>query len=223
MGVILKRMMLRVGDRLAQELEIDALVTGECVAQVSSQTLRNLAVIDRVTDRLVLRPLIATDKEDIVRMAATIGTQEFAANMPEYCGIISVNPTTRAKLDRVEAHEQGFDMGILDRAIANARRTRIDQLAEEELQRNQVEVLSVPLAGCTIIDIRHPDEQELAPLHPPGAVPVLNIPFYELHSRTGELNARHTYMLYCGKGVMSRLHASHLLDSGYPQVKVYAP
>ena len=41
MGVILKRMMLRVGERLAQELEIDALVTGECVAQVSSQTLRN--------------------------------------------------------------------------------------------------------------------------------------------------------------------------------------
>jgi tRNA uracil 4-sulfurtransferase len=223
MGVILKRMMLRVGDRLAQELEIDALVTGECVAQVSSQTLRNLAVIDRVTDRLVLRPLIATDKEDIVRMAATIGTQEFAANMPEYCGIISVNPTTRAKLDRVEAHEQGFDMTILDRAIANARRTRIDQLAEEELQRNQVEVLSVPLAGCTIIDIRHPDEQELAPLQPPGGVPVLKIPFYQLHSRAGELNAGHTYMLYCGKGVMSRLHASHLLDSGYPQVKVYAP
>ena len=221
MGVILKRMMLRVGDRLAQELEIDALVTGECVAQVSSQTLRNLSVIDRATDRLVLRPLIASNKEDIIRMAADIGTGDFAANMPEYCGVISVNPTTRAKLDRVEAQEQRFDMAILDRAIANKRQTRIDQLAHEELERMDVEVLSVPLAQSTIIDIRHPSEEELAPLK--VHVQVLKIPFYELHSRSAELLAGTTYMLYCGKGVMSRLHASHLLESAELDIKVYAP
>ncbi|MEJ2530929.1 MAG: tRNA 4-thiouridine(8) synthase ThiI [Halioglobus sp.] len=221
MGVILKRMMLRVGDRLAEDLEIDALVTGECVAQVSSQTLRNLAVIDRVTDRLVLRPLIATDKEEIVRKAARIGTEAFAANMPEYCGVISVNPTTRARLDRVVAEEAKFDMAILERAIAGARRTRIDRLHEEELSRSDVEVLSVPLAGATIIDIRHPDEVELAPLR--VHAPVQAIPFYELHSRGPQLPADRTYMLYCGRGVMSRLHASHLLASSGLDVKVYAP
>jgi thiamine biosynthesis protein ThiI len=220
MGVILKRMMLRAADRLAQELEIDALVTGECVAQVSSQTLRNLAVIDQVTQRLVLRPLIATDKEEIVRIAAAIGTQEFAANMPEYCGIISVNPTTRARLDRVLAQEAKFDMTILDRALAGAVQTRIDRLAEEELARVEVEVLAVPLAGSTVIDIRHPEEVELQPLALP--VPVLEIPFYELHSRAGDLAAG-TYMLYCGKGVMSRLHAGHLRAAGGLDVKVYAP
>ena len=220
MGVILKRMMLRVADRLAEDLEIDALVTGECVAQVSSQTLRNLAVIDQVTNRLVLRPLIATDKEDIVRMANAIGTGEFAANMPEYCGVISVNPTTRAKLGRVEAQEKLFDMTILDRAIAGASQARIDRLADEELARSEVEVLSVPLAGSTVIDIRHPDEAGLCPLELP--VPVLHIPFYELHSAVAGL-ASGTYMLYCGRGTMSRLHASHLQSSGRLQVKVYAP
>ncbi len=221
MGVILKRMMLRVGERIARELEIDAMVTGECVAQVSSQTLRNLSVIDEVTETMVLRPLIASDKADIVRMAASIGTEQFAANMPEYCGVISVNPTTRAKLHRVKAQEEYFDMGILDRAIAASRRTRVDQLAEEELQRADVEVLSVPLAEATIVDIRHPDEEELAPLvvH----VPVIKIPFYELHRRAAELPPGKTYMLYCGKGVMSRLHASHLQQSGSLEVKVYAP
>jgi thiamine biosynthesis protein ThiI len=220
MGVILKRMMLRVADRLAEDLEIDALVTGECVAQVSSQTLRNLSVIDRATDRLVLRPLIATDKEEIVRTATAIGTGEFAANMPEYCGVISVNPTTRARLGRVEAQEKNFDMTILDRAIAGARQTRIDRLADEELEAGQVEVLSVPLAGSTVIDIRHPDEADLAPLELP--VPVLRIPFYELHTKAADL-APATYMLYCGKGVMSRLHAGHLLSAGHLDVKVYAP
>ena len=222
MGVILKRMMLRVADRLAADLEIDALVTGECVAQVSSQTLRNLSVIDRVTSRLVLRPLIASDKGDIIRTAAEIGTEEFAANMPEYCGVISVNPTTRARLERIEADERNFDMAILDRAIENLTQARIDQIAEQdELRRAGVEVLTIPLAGSTIIDIRHPSEEELAPLK--VHVPVVKIPFYELHTRFASLSGESTYMLYCGKGVMSRLHASHLRDSTNLDVKVYAP
>ena len=221
MGVILKRMMLRVADRIARELEIDALVTGEAVAQVSCQTVRNLAVIDEVSQSLVLRPLVASDKEDIVRMANEIGTGDFAANMPEYCGVISVNPTTRARLDRVQAQEALFDMAILDRALAGATRTRIDRLAEEELQRADVEILSVPLAESVIIDIRHPDEEELAPLD--VHVPVEKIPFYRLHSKAAGLNPDTTYMLYCGKGVMSRLHASHLVESGLSRVKVYAP
>ena len=113
-------------------------MTGECVAQVSSQTLRNLAVIDRAASRLVLRPLVATDKADIVRLATEIGTAPFAAAMPEYCGVISVNPTTRARPERVEAQERKFDFAILDRAVAGARRTRIDRLAEEELERVEV-------------------------------------------------------------------------------------
>ena len=221
MGVILKRMMLRVGDRIAGSLDIDALATGECVAQVSSQTVRNLAVIDEVIDRLVFRPLIVADKGDIIDMATAIGTQEFAANMPEYCGVISVNPTTRAKLSRVQAEEERFDMAILDRAIENAVHTRIDRLAEEDLVRTDVEVLSVPLAQSTIVDIRHPDEEERAPLKINN--PVVKIPFYELHTRAAELSKDKTYMLYCGKGVMSRLHASHLLESGGLDVKVYAP
>jgi thiamine biosynthesis protein ThiI len=214
-------MMLRVADRLAQELEIDALVTGECVSQVSSQTLRNLSVIDNVTDRLVLRPLIASDKEEIIRIANQIGTGAIAANMPEYCGVISVKPTTRARLDRVVAQEERFDMEVLDRAVANRCQTPVDQLAQEELQQVDVEVLSVPLAHATIIDIRHPDEEEFAPLQ--LHIPVLKIPFYELHSRASELAPGSTYMLYCGKGVMSRLHAGHLKEDNALDIKVYAP
>lgn len=221
MGVVLKRMMLRVANRLASELEIEALVTGEAVAQVSSQTLRNLSVIDEVSDKLVLRPLITSDKEDIVRLANTIGTGEFAAEMPEYCGVISVNPATRARLDRVRLEEQRFDAAILDRAVEAAKKTRIDRLADEDLARSEVEVLSVPLAGSVIIDIRHPDEEELAPLR--LQVPVEKIPFYQLHNKAAQLDPDTTYMLFCGKGVMSRLHASYLVESGCERIKVYAP
>jgi len=221
MGVVLKRMMLRVADRVAQELGIDALVTGECVAQVSSQTLRNLSVIDRATDRLVLRPLITTDKEDIVRIARRIGTEIFAASMPEYCGVTSVRPATRVRLEGVQAQEKRFDMTILERAIANRRQMPIDQLAQEELRWPDVEVLSVPLAHGTIIDIRHPYDEERAPLQ--LHVPVLKIPFYELYRRAAELDPGSTYMLYCGKGTMSRLHAGRLNERNSLDIKVYAP
>src|SRR5690606_3472936 len=66
MGVVLKRMMLRAAEKVAASLEIPALVTGESVAQVSSQTLINLSVIDRATDMLVLRPLSTMDKGEII-------------------------------------------------------------------------------------------------------------------------------------------------------------
>ncbi len=221
MGVILKRMMLRAASRLAQEYEIDALVTGESVAQVSSQTLRNLSVIDAATDHLVLRPLIASDKEDIIRTAAAIGVEEFAANMPEYCGVISVNPTTRARPDKIAAEEEHFDFAVLDQAVEHATVQSIWQLAEEDLDRTQVEVLPVPLAGCVILDIRHPTEEELRPLQVQAQVQ--KMPFYELHARASELDEGTTYMLYCDRGVISKLHAGHLLESGYNNVKVYRP
>lgn len=92
MGVVLKRMMLRASTEIAERLHIDALVTGEAISQVSSQTLPNLSVIDSATDMLVLRPLIASHKQDIIDTAFQIGTAEFAKNMPEYCGVISRTP-----------------------------------------------------------------------------------------------------------------------------------
>ncbi len=221
MGVILKRMMLRAATRLAQKYDIDALVTGESVAQVSSQTLRNLAVIDSATEALVLRPLISSDKEDIIRVAAEIGAEEFAASMPEYCGVISVNPTTRARPEKVAAEELHFDFGILDRAVESARVQSIWQLADEEFDCTDVEVLAVPLAESVIIDIRHPTEEELKPLQVQAEV--RKIPFYELHGRMADLDTEKTYMLYCDRGVISKLHAGHLIESGYANVKVYRP
>jgi thiamine biosynthesis protein ThiI len=222
MGVVLKRMMLRAGSRVAERLHVQALVTGEAVAQVSSQTLTNLSVIDAVTDTLVLRPLITSDKEDIIRLSRQIGTEPFAAVMPEYCGVISVKPTTRAKPERIEHEETKFDFAVLDKALEEARYTNIDELANEELSAEAVEVLNVPVQDSVIIDVRHPTEEERKPLRLTN-VAVQKIPFYELHGRFAELDKNTVYMLYCDKGVMSRLHASHLLEQGYTNVKVYRP
>ena len=222
MGVVLKRMMLRAATQIAERLELDALVTGEAISQVSSQTLPNLSVIDAATDMLVLRPLIASHKQDIIDTATHIGTAEFAKHMPEYCGVISVNPATRAKRNRVEYEEAQFDMAVFERAMARTRQVAIDRVIDELGEDLQVEEVREVLAGQIVLDIRHPDAVEDAPLQVPG-IDVQALPFYALNNRFKELDATRQYLLYCDKGVMSRLHAHHLLSEGHANVRVYRP
>ncbi|NWA28784.1 tRNA 4-thiouridine(8) synthase ThiI [Pseudomonas gingeri] len=222
MGVVLKRMMLRAATVMADRLDIGALVTGEAISQVSSQTLPNLSVIDCVTEKLVIRPLIASHKQDIIDQATQIGTADFAKHMPEYCGVISVNPKTHAKRNRVEYEEQQFDMAILERALERAKLVPIDRVIDELGQDLQIEEVSEALAGHIVIDIRHPDAQDDDPLAIAG-IEVQAMPFYALNARFKELDPTRQYLLYCDKGVMSRLHAHHLLSEGHANVRVYRP
>ncbi len=222
MGVVLKRMMLRAASSIADRLEIDVLVTGEAISQVASQTLPNLSLIDAATDKLVLRPLITSHKQDIVDQAVEIGTADFAKHMPEYCGVISINPKTNAKRNRVEYEEQQFDMAILERALENARLVSIDRVIDDLSRSIEIEEVSQALAGQVIIDIRHPDAQEDQPLQLSG-IEIQALPFYALNSRFKELDNTRQYLLYCDKGVMSRLHAHHLLSEGHANVRVYRP
>lgn len=224
MGVILKRMMLRAAEKIAADLHIQALVTGESVAQVSSQTLSNLAVIDSVTDCLVLRPLATTDKQQIIDIARLIGTEEFSKDIPEYCAVISNKPTTRAKPYRIEHEESLFDFAVLDAAVDTAQHQLItDLVADLDGDAAEVKVVETLTSDCTVIDIRHPDEVELKPLlldgqNQPGEL--LNIPFYQLRSGFADLDKNKNYLLYCGKGMMSRLHAANLIDEGFANVAV---
>ncbi|MAA72171.1 MAG: tRNA 4-thiouridine(8) synthase ThiI [Bermanella sp.] len=222
MGVILKRMMLRAGSHVAKELNIEALVTGESIAQVSSQTLRNLTVIDSVTDTLVMRPLVAMDKPDIIDLAREIGVYDFAASMPEYCGVISVKPTTRAKPERIEAEESNFDFAVLDKAIADTRIERIQNVLASCEGVAEVDLVQIPAANDMVIDIRHPQEEESAPLHLTNNE-IVKIPFYQLGNKADELPADRNILLYCAKGTMSQLHAQQLKQNGLENVKVFKP
>ncbi|HEY9035958.1 MAG TPA: tRNA uracil 4-sulfurtransferase ThiI [Pseudomonadales bacterium] len=222
MGVVLKRCMLRAAERIALELEVPALVTGESVAQVSSQTLTNLAVIDRVTPMLVLRPLIAMDKGDIIDIARRIGTEPFSRHMPEYCGVISKGPTTCAKLPRIEREEASMDAGVLEAAIAARRMVSIDALADDLKTPVAIPETAIIHQGDRVLDIRHPAECDV---RPSGVADeqYLAIPFYELHRRVDELDRTQRYWLYCERGVMSRLHAGHLQEQGFTRAGVYRP
>ncbi len=223
MGVVLKRMMVRAASQMAERFGIQALVTGEALGQVSSQTLTNLRLIDNVSDTLVLRPLISHDKEHIITMARSIGTEEFAKTMPEYCGVISKSPTVKAVKTRIEKEETHFDFSVLENAVAQAECIDIREILEQTRQ-DVVEVETV--AGFTeqdiVLDIRSVDEQDASPLTLDN-VQVQCLPFYKLSSQFGDLDQSKSYLLYCDRGVMSRLQALYLREQGFNNVKVYRP
>ncbi|NDL64992.1 tRNA uracil 4-sulfurtransferase ThiI [Acerihabitans arboris] len=223
MGVVLKRMMIRAASQMAERFGIQALVTGEALGQVSSQTLTNLRLIDNVSDTLVLRPLISHDKEHIINMARAIGTEEFAKTMPEYCGVISKSPTVKAVKHRIEQEEAHFDFSVLERAVADAGSIDIRDIIEQARQ-DVVEVETAAEVGGNdiVLDIRPVDEQESQPLLMDNIV-VQALPFYKLGAQFSSLDQSKSYLLYCDRGVMSRLQALYLREQGFHNVKVYRP
>ena len=223
MGVVLKRMMVRAASTIAERYGVQALVTGEAVGQVSSQTLTNLRLIDNASDTLILRPLISHDKEHIIRIAREIGTEDFASTMPEYCGVISKSPTVKAVKEKIEAEEQNFDFTILDRVIEEATNVDIRTIAEQtEEEVVEVETVALLSENDVVLDIRSIDEQEEKPLAL-KATEVKSLPFYKLSTQFGDLDQNRTWLLYCDRGVMSRLQALYLHEQGFKNVKVYRP
>ncbi|WP_432372395.1 tRNA uracil 4-sulfurtransferase ThiI [Pantoea allii] len=223
MGVVLKRMMVRAASMVAERYGVQALVTGEALGQVSSQTLTNLRLIDNASDTLILRPLISHDKEHIIKVAREIGTEDFASTMPEYCGVISKSPTVRAVKGKIEAEESHFDFSILERMVAEATNVDIRDIAEQT-QEDVVEVETVGLLNenDSVLDIRSVDEQEDKPLQLVGTE-VKSMPFYKLSTQFGDLDQNKTWLLYCDRGVMSKLQALYLHEQGFKNVKVYRP
>ncbi len=117
-----RRMMMRLADQVREETGCQAIITGESLGQVASQTLESLAAINAVTNTPVLRPLIAVDKLDIIETAQQIDTYDISIRPYEDCCTIftSANPKTKPKLEKVEYYEKfvSFD-GLIQDAVEN--------------------------------------------------------------------------------------------------------
>ena len=219
MGVTLKRLMLMASEKVADELEIDALLTGESVAQVSSQTLRNLALIDQVSNKLILRPLSTMNKPEIMAIADDIGTRHFAESMPEYCGVISQNPIIHGSFKRMEKEAKRFDYEVLDKAVADAQYIYVDEVVQDINDLAAVEVVKdLSSEEYVVIDIRAEENCIETPCES------IKIPFHQLKTEFPKLAKDKKYLLYCEKGIMSQLHAQYLRDAKIDEdVKVYRP
>ena len=118
--VLGRRMMMRIANAIAAEYEFKALVTGESLGQVSSQTLENMHWIDTIAELPVLRPLICYDKDETIEIARRIGTFDISVLPYDDCCTLFLppNPNTRSKVHNLEREEKKVDIeAIVKKAV----------------------------------------------------------------------------------------------------------
>ena len=122
MITIMRRFMMRIGERLSKEYSTGALITGESLGQVASQTLESITVTNDTVDLPVFRPLIGMDKSEIIELSKKIGTYETSILPYEDCCTVFLpkNPIIKPKISLTEKFESALDINMLiDNAIEN--------------------------------------------------------------------------------------------------------
>jgi thiamine biosynthesis protein ThiI len=111
--VVCKRMMLRYSEAIAKKEHVDAIIMGDSLGQVASQTLQNIRVVEQAVNIPILRPLIGFDKEDTIQIAKKIGTFELSITPAHGCDAVPVKPSTQARLEQILSEEQKINIDEL--------------------------------------------------------------------------------------------------------------
>ncbi|MEX2583211.1 MAG: tRNA uracil 4-sulfurtransferase ThiI [Gemmatimonadota bacterium] len=211
--LILKRLMYRAADRIAGEIRSQAIVTGEAIGQVSSQTLANLTAIDGASRLPVFRPLIGFDKMDIIELSRRVGTFDVSSTVKEYCAIAPGNPATSATARETEAEDAKLDAHVLLRAVESRRILDLRALSAADLVVGYLFTDELP-GGAVVVDLR--SEEEWEAWHYPGSV---NRESWTLTSNPRSLGRDGRFVLYCDQGVQSAQVAEAMQRAG---VEAYA-
>jgi len=203
--ILLKRWMLRAAEAVAVERRCLAIVTGEAIGQVSSQTLTNLGVISDAVRLPILRPLVTCNKDEILGVARAIGTYDLSKVVGEYCAIVPRRPATHAALGVVLREDAKIDPSLLDAALAERRILDLRELSLDGLALPELETSEIP-AHATVIDLR--PKSAFADWHWPGAA---RLDFAEALRVVPSLDPAREYVLYCEFGLMSA-HLAELMQ-----------
>jgi tRNA uracil 4-sulfurtransferase len=207
--VVLKRLMYRTATQVGREMGAEAIITGEAVGQVSSQTLPNLAAIEPAAGLPVFRPLIGFDKDEIIERAQRIGTAGLSEQVKEYCAIAPGRPVTAASVAAVDREESSLDLTVIERAVAGRKILDLRALTATDLVAPYLFIDEVP-ADAVVLDCR-PEPQYQA-WHLPGAE---HRDEYDLLQRFKRLDRDRRYVLYCGHGIQTAHIAEKMQRAGY--------
>lgn len=208
--LLLKRMMYRAASQVALEIRAGAIVTGEAIGQVSSQTLANLAALEGASRIPVFRPLLGFDKQEIIERTVRIGTFELSSKVKEYCAIAPGNPVTNASLRLTEVEESRIDLQPLHDATAARRTLDLAQINAADLIESYLYTERVP-EQAVVVDVR--SEPEWTTWHYPGAIR------REPWELSAKLDSDRTYVLYCDAGTQAAFLAEQLQRRG---IEAYA-
>lgn len=212
--VVLKRLMYRCGSEIAEDVGADALVTGDSVGQVSSQTLANLRAIDGAASLPVLRPLVGFDKQEIISRSREIGVYDLCARVREYCALVPDHPVTASDPERARRQESGVDPAVLRDAVQGREELLLRELDPADVVGETLYVDRVP-DDARVLDTR-PDDA-FARWHWPGAE---RWDFSDLREGFGDLDPGRTYVLCCEHGTRSASLAEVMQRAGYESYAV---
>jgi len=207
--LILKRLMYRAASRVGADLNAQAIITGEAVGQVSSQTLTNLRTLEPAADLPVFRPLIGFDKGEIIERARAIGTAALSEQVKEYCAIAPGKPVTAASVERVDAEDEKLDTSVLDRAIAARRIIEPRSISASDLVASYLFTEAIP-ENAVVIDCR--PQSQYQTWHLRGAE---QRDEWELLRDFRRLDRDRTYVLYCAHGIQTAYLAEKMQRAGY--------
>lgn len=207
--VLLKRLMYRAAAQIGTELQALAVVTGEAIGQVSSQTLPNLVAIESASSLAVFRPLLGFDKEEIIARARSIGTAALSEQVKEYCAIAPGKPVTATSEQRAVQEESALDLAVLAAAVRARKVFDLRALTPTDLVAPYLFTSEVP-PNAVVLDCR-PEPQYRA-WHLPGAV---QRDEWELLHGFKRLDRDRTYVLYCAHGIQTAYLAEKMQNAGY--------
>jgi len=207
--VVLKRLMLRAADQIAQERNAAAIITGDAVGQVSSQTLRNIATISEATRLPILRPLVGFNKNEILAIAREIGTYELSKQVGEYCAMVPSKPATAARLASIQSEERRLDGDLLERAVAERGIFDLRALDLDALDVPDLEAKEIP-SDATVLDLR--SKAAYQAWHYPGA---LFLDFAAALRAYPSMPKDARYIIYCEFGLKSAHLAELMRRDGF--------
>lgn len=207
--VVLKRLMYRTAGLVAERTGAKAIVTGEAVGQVSSQTLGNLRAIDPAAPLPVLRPLLGLDKQEIIDRAHDVGTAVLSARIREYCALGAERPVTDASVQAVDREEARLDLAMLETAVHARKVVDLRSLTAQDLVQPYLFARDIP-DGAVVLDCRGP--HQFAAWHYPGAT---RYDLGDLAAQFKRLDKAQRYILYCAFGVQTAHVAELMQREGY--------
>ncbi|MFO7711168.1 MAG: hypothetical protein R6V53_05380 [Candidatus Woesearchaeota archaeon] len=124
--IFCKRMMYRLASRIADDHGLKNLITGDSLGQVASQTLTNLSITSQATKKNILRPLLAFDKTETIKIAREIGTYNISIKSEPKCPFVPSNPKTTTKIHAIEKQESLLDIDdLIQKALKTHKIKRI--------------------------------------------------------------------------------------------------
>lgn len=207
--IILKKVMYMIADHFAKLDKYHGIITGEAIAQVSSQTLANLNAINESSDTQVIRPLIGFDKEEIIEQARSIGTAFLSEKIKEYCHISNSYPLTSGNLRTLRIEANKLDKELIAKTISETRMITNNDLNAETLRTPYLSVDSFS-SDDVIIDCQA--KHMYRHWHVDTA---LHYDFEDLIKSFNKLDKEKRYILYCTHGTQTPYAAEIMQQSGF--------